>query len=163
MFIFIAGLSLIYTIACAIALITEPAVRPDNPWVIALVLITWILPIAAGWAAAEIVRLVRGPRLRTLHAAHSWWLSRFVRGMVAGVLGLGASLAVLVYINQPPSDAVIMGLGGAAGTIILLVFGRRIPRGACVGCGYDLSGLTHAARGRCPECGLSVHASAAIA
>lgn len=160
---FIAGLALIYTLACAGAIIVEPAVRPDNPWVLALVLVSWVLPIGAGWAAAEVVRVVRGPRLRTFSAAHSWWLSRFARGLIAGVLGLGVSLAALVYISEPPNDAAIMGLGGAIGAVAVLIFGRRTPRGACPGCGYDLSGLTPAAGGRCPECGLSVHTTPMIA
>lgn len=160
---FIAGLALIYTLACVGAVAAEPGVRPDNPWLVALVLVSWALPIGAGWAAAETVRLVRGSRLRTFNAAHSWWLARLVRGMVAGVIGVGLSLAALVYIDQPPNDAAIVGLGGAAGTIAVLIFGRRIPRGACVGCGYDLRGLTPAAGGRCPECGLSVPAPAVVA
>jgi hypothetical protein len=160
MLAFMLGLGLVYTVAAAATLATEPAVRPDNPWVVSLVLVVWLLPVCAGWGAAEMVRLVRGggARLRAFNPAHSWWLGRMTRGVVAGLIGVGASLAALVYVNEPPSDAVVMGLGGAVGAAAVLLFGRRVKAGACVGCGYDLRGLTSASGGRCPECGAGVQA-----
>ncbi|MBX3352059.1 MAG: hypothetical protein KF684_03940 [Phycisphaeraceae bacterium] len=49
---------------------------------------------------------------------------------------------------------VVWGSGGAlfvVGGAGLLARGRRVRRGACVSCGYDLSGLRDGAS--CPECG----------
>jgi hypothetical protein len=154
---FLLGLSLIYTAALVVGLLTEPAVRLDNPWVLSMILVMWPLPILAAWATAESVRLLRGPRLRCFNRAHSWWLARLTRGTIAGLLGLAASLAALVYWSRPPGDVVVMALGGSLGTAVVLLFGRRIRPDSCVGCGYDLRGLTPASHGKCPECGADVN------
>lgn len=161
--VFTIGLALIYAAACVVALVSDQAVRPDNPWVLTLLLVVWAVPVGAGWAAAEIVKIVRGRRLRVFHAAHSWWLSRLVRGMAAGLLGVASSLAAFTFIDRPLGDAVVMGGCSAISVAAMLIAGRRIPAWACAGCGYDLRGLTSAAEGRCPECGLALAAHPARA
>lgn len=151
---FLLGLSLIYAAATGTILATDGAVRSDNPWVLTLGLNAWVIPVAAAWLAAEIIRAARAPR--ALNTAHSWSLARFTRGLVAGVLGVAASLAVLVYLDRELNDALVAGGGSAIASTLVLLCSRRPRPGACHGCGYDLRGLTAHARGCCPECGAPV-------
>lgn len=154
MWIFLLGFSFMYAAAAIASWAFElPTRGAAGVWPIELVCVICILPTLAGWSAAEAARLIRGRRLRIWHAAHSWWLSRLIRGLIAGIVGIAATLAVMVFVDRPPSDVLVVMTAAACSSAVMLLIGRRVPTWACLGCGYDLRGLTGSARGRCPECG----------
>lgn len=152
MFAFIAAIVLVYSSACAAVIATEDAVRPDNPFVLSLVLMVWASPVGAAWLTAELLAPLLSGR-RVLNPAHSWWLPRFIRGLIAG--GIGVAMAVLFrgWFDGASYDWAIMAGTASVGTALALLVTRRIREDACQSCGYDLRGLTDAAGGRCPECG----------
>lgn len=154
MFAFVAAVILVYTSACAALLATEGAVRADNPFVLSLVLVVWAAPIGAAWLTAELLAPLLRHR-RVLNPAFSWWLPRFVRGLVAGLAGAAGAVAFRAWFDGTSYDSMITAGAAAMGTAMVLCTSRRIRPGGCVSCGYDLRGLTEAAGGRCPECGVA--------
>lgn len=155
MFAFVAAVILVYSAACAGLLVTESAVRADNPFVLSLVLMIWAGPIGAAWLTAELLAPLL-KRRRVLNPAFSWWLPQFVRGLIAGVAGIGAAWTFRAWFDGTTYDWAIMAGMAAAGSASALLLSRRVRSGACLSCGYDLRGLTEASRGRCPECGIPV-------
>lgn len=155
MFAFISAIILVYSSACAAVIATEDAVRADNPFVLSLVLMIWASPIGAAWLTAELLAPLLSGR-RALSSVHSWWLPRFVRGLIAGGLGISMALLFRGWFDGASYDWAIMAGTASAGSALTLLVTRRIRQGACQSCGYDLRGLTSAAGGRCPECGTPI-------
>lgn len=110
-----------------------------------------IAPTIATWLAAELLGLIRPPRL--LDARVHRPAARLATGFGAGVLGVIAGTLSLIFLDRALPDAVLMSAAAAASaSAVLLVQARQRPF-ACPGCAYDLSGASPASGGKCPECG----------
>jgi len=139
-------------------------ITPEDPWLPrptagAAWLTLFLVPLLTVWAGGEVVRLLRSPRVLTRHA-HP--LKRLLTGGTIGVTGSLAG-ALLVSLFEPVNGGwgwLLMGLGSLGATLAVLAFARRTGAGRCVRCDYDVSGVTLASKGLCPECGQSLMARA---
>lgn len=130
-----------------------------HPTAMAAVLTLGLVPFLAAWAGAELVRAVRSPRVLTRYA-HP--LKRLLTGLVIGLVGSAVG-ALAVVLLEPANGGyawLLMGGSSLAAAVALLAFAKPTPRGHCPRCAYDLAGVTVAAEGKCPECGLDQMAAA---
>lgn len=149
---YLLGLACVYALQVGAYLYLDEAVRPNNPWVLSFVLSGLMVPLAAGWAGAELGALVF--RRRTLEPGRSAAWRRAVRGGIAGSVGTLGAMTLLTVVGLEWDDYYIMALASGPASLVVSVIGRRgAKRGVCGACGYDLRGLTAAAGGKCPECG----------
>jgi hypothetical protein len=160
MILVLLGLTLCYgSLAAAALLIKTEDWWTPHPTTAAAVLTLGLVPLLAAWAGAEIVRFVRRPRVLT---AHSHPLKRLLTGLTIGVVG--SAVGALAVVMLEPAEGgyawLLMGLSSLAASVVVLTCSRRVSRGRCARCEYDLAGVTVAAHGRCPECGLDQMAAA---
>ncbi|MBY0307236.1 MAG: hypothetical protein K2Q09_00695 [Phycisphaerales bacterium] len=156
MLLVLLGAAACYGAMTALALLikTEDWWAP-HPTAWAAVLTLGVVPLAAAWVGAEVVRVVRSPRVLTGHA-HP--LKRLLTGLTVGLAGSGLG-ALAVVLMEPARGGfawLLMGGGSLVASLSVLWCARRAARGRCARCDYDLAGVTVAAAGRCPECGLDV-------
>lgn len=153
--LFLLGFSLIYLIATIACLATDPAVRINNPWVLSFALSVFVVPVACAWACVELVRLLRRPRI--LEPVASSRIARFFRGLLAGLLGLILLTGLLLYgeanYRMRWDNYYLTVITAAPAALIGTLLSRRVRSGTCPQCRYDLSGITIASQGKCPECG----------
>lgn len=124
-----------------------------HPTTTAAVFTLGLVPFLATWAGAEMIRAARSPRILTRHA-HP--LKRLLTGLTIGLVGTAAG-ALAVVLLEPVNGGwawLLMGLSALGTTVVFLVMSKSNPRGRCPRCDYDLAGVTIAAQGKCPECGL---------
>jgi hypothetical protein len=120
-----------------------------------------LVPFVSAWGAAELARAVRRPSLMVRPSGR-------LRRAALGVLVAGAStvpmVAGMTWATDTVPDALITGVSGAVAGFVSVVVLPRHRRGACRGCGYDLSSMPgpgQAGFGLCPECGATVMAAGA--
>lgn len=152
-------LLLIGTAACYSALVASALlIRSEDWWtphptLINAALSLGLVPLLAAWVGAELARWLRTPRVLTRHA-HP--LKRLLTGLTIGLIGsvLGALSVVLLEPANGGLTWLLMGGSSLIASAGVLSLSRRTQRGRCARCDYDLSGVTVAALGKCPECGL---------
>lgn len=160
MIIFLIGSALAYAaLAASSLLISTDTWWETHPTASAAILTLGLVPLLATWAAAELARSLRAPRLLTPYAGKA---KRAVSGLTAGVVSscVGALAVVLLEPTTGGAAWLLMGVSAFLATFALLWLARPLKRGHCRRCEYDLAGVTPAAHGRCPECGVDVMVAA---
>lgn len=159
MIVFLFGAALAYAaLAGSSLLIRTEDWWETHPTTSAAVLTLGLVPLLSTWAAAELVRLLRAPKLLTPHAGV---VKRIVAGLTAGLISC-ATGALTIVLLEPPNGGLgwlMMGVCAFVSTTLVLLPAKRIRRGHCRRCDYDLAGVTTAAHGKCPECGLDLMAA----
>jgi hypothetical protein len=131
----------------------------STPWserqpFVTVLLCVGVLPLAGAWAGAELARAIRRPALFARRAGRS---AKFALGLTGAALSTVPMIAAMAWATM--SDATITAASaGAFGFLVVLPLRRR-RRGACRGCGYDLSSMPAPSQpgfGLCPECGAPV-------
>ena len=119
----------------------------------AAVLTLGLVPLLATWAGLEVMRAARRPKVLT---RHSHPLKRLLLGLATGLLGIAAGALAVVLLEPVNGGYAWLMMGGCAflSPTVTLALARRLARGHCPRCDYDLAGATVASRGKCPECGL---------
>lgn len=148
---FLLGFALVYAIGVGIVLATDQAVRVNNPWALSFVLSGLVVPSACGWAGVELAGLVL--RRRLLEPGRTHWFWRGFRGVIGGLIGMCGAVILAAAEKPDWPDYVRTGATALLAAVIVASIGRNRKLWACRKCGYDLRGLTTAARGLCPECG----------
>ncbi|HYD01919.1 MAG TPA: hypothetical protein VEB22_11895 [Phycisphaerales bacterium] len=151
-FILGAGLAFSALVASALLIRTE-SWWEVHPTLWSATLTLGLVPLFSAWAAAEVMRIVRSPKVLSEGSGMS---RRLLAGLTAGLVSsaTGALAVVTLEPNGGGRAWLLMGASAFASTIAVLAFAKRRKRGHCRRCDYDLAGVTPAARGRCPECGL---------
>lgn len=139
-------------ISSALLIKTEDWWTP-HPTALATVLTLGVVPLLAAWVGAEVVRSVRRPKVL---AGRAHPLKRLLTGLTIGLVGSAAGALAVVLLEPVTGGYAWLLMGGSSLLVSLLIlsFARRTARGHCDRCDYDLSGVTVAAHGKCPECGL---------
>lgn len=154
MILLMLGATICYAaLTASTLLITTENWWTPHPTTSAAILTLGLVPMLSTWAAAETIRLLRKPKLLT---SHSHPLKRLLLGLTIGLTAsaTGALLVVLLEPNGGGLAWLLMAASALISTSILLWFTRRTRPGHCRRCDYDLAGVTIAAHGKCPECGL---------
>lgn len=151
---FLLGVILAWSGLAIPTLVTDAAVRTDNPWVLYFIAAAWAIPITCAWLAAELVNFVLPKRI--LAGDASTRPRRLIAGLASGLLGVGLSVIAMAYVPENMPEALVTGAAGAAGALCIVLLLPRVHKGRCRKCDYDLAGITPAAAGKCPECGLEV-------
>ncbi|HZW05893.1 MAG TPA: hypothetical protein VFF65_02125 [Phycisphaerales bacterium] len=155
MILFLLGAALAFGAVVA----SSQLVQGESWWAVhpslrAALLTLGLVPLLAAWLAAEVVRLVRAPKVLCGSAGAA---RRLVAGLTAGLVSCVTGALAVVLLERADGGAAWLLMGGSAfgSTFLVLCLARRNRRGHCRRCDYDLAGVTPAASGRCPECGLN--------
>ncbi len=135
---------------------------PDLKWygredIVLLIARTIMAPMFAAWIFAECVNAVRPLRLFDRRVRRL--VPRLVSGVSAGVIGACIASLLLTIAEGWAHDVVILSASAAVGTAGVLALMRRVRKGSCIHCGYDVRsqpGPGSPGWGICPECGTSV-------
>jgi hypothetical protein len=155
---FLIAAAIVYGAAAAIS-ISQSVIRTGDEGTLhrVIALNVFIIPLLSAWAALELARLIRGPRLFDRRLKRP--VARFGLGLLAA--GAGATLATvaLPWVDRLVSDGVTTGVAAAIPSFALVAMLPAARRGRCIYCTYDLT--TGPAPGQpgfglCPECGAPV-------
>ncbi len=151
---FLLGVVLVWSAVVLPAVGIDSSMRRDGTLVSHYIVTAWAIPIICAWIAAELVNFVLPKRVLTRFA--STRPRRVVAGLFAGGIGAGGAVVAMAYAPEPVPEAVVTGAAGAVGSLVIVLLLPRVRVGRCRRCDYDFAGITPAAAGKCPECGLDV-------
>lgn len=151
---FLLGVVLIWSAVVLPALGIDSSIRRDGTLVSHYIVTAWAIPIICAWLAAELVNFILPKRVLMRHASTK--PRRLVAGLFAGGIGAGAAVVAMAYAPETLPEAVVTGAAGALGSLLIVLLLPRVHKGRCRRCDYDLAGITPAAAGKCPECGLDL-------
>lgn len=115
-----------------------------------LAVILCIGPAVGAWATTTIID-ARSPR-RVFHTSGGDLFPPCATGFVCGAGTVALLFVLLEFSTSLWSDAALIELSAVVSTAIVIGFAsRRVVRGACRRCGYDVRASLSI--GRCPECG----------
>jgi hypothetical protein len=160
MILFVAGAAIVYAALVTSSLtITTEDWWATHPTTKAAVLTLGLVPLLATWFAAELARFWRSPKVLTSNAGVA---KRMFTGFIVGLVSCGTG-TIAVVLLEPETGGLgwlLMGSCAFVSTSLLLAFAKPVRSGHCRRCDYNLAGVTPAAGGRCPECGLDLMAAA---
>lgn len=156
MFVMILGAWAVYAGVAAWAVAFDADADFGAHGVLAVFLVSAVAaPCTATWLIAEALNTWQRRRLLIRGIGGRWW-RRAAAGLATGTLGFLLGTILLALADSVIPDGVALGVGAVLSTALLFAFLPRVKRGRCVNCQYDLSGMTIASAGVCPECGEGV-------
>lgn len=156
---FLAAQFLVYAAVASTAILSNRPWLESEPWEYGAkpAMLLAALPLLGAWTACELLRLVRPVRL--LDRRVRGVLVRAVAGLCAGLLALIATMLAVEFVTGVWVEFALTFSAAFLATATIALCSSRQRPGACTQCRYDLSTITTAARGRCPECGSALHAA----
>jgi hypothetical protein len=163
---FIAGIASVFGALMGVAYWMIPVwswLYNPNDHIGALILRGVLAPTVAAWIIAEVVQVL-SPR-RNFDRRLRLRVRPFIGGVVAGLIGAAFGSFALALVEGETYEFLVLAGSGALGAVMPLVFMRRVLKGHCIHCGYDLRGQPgpgSAGSGLCPECGTPSWSRAAL-